>query len=255
MQDIFHATRRGRIHCRVVGDGAPLFLMHSNGRSAYEYDALARRLAHRFKVTAWDMPGQGDSDRHSAHMSVRDYAELALDVASRGGGKPILGGSSIGAVVALAAAAYFPDDIAGLIAIELPLTRGSAWWEAAWPNVEALFSIPDESIEAVRARFREVSPEFALRLRIDRHKAEGWAMMSVLWAGRDDADAIQDRIRALKVPGLFINGDAGVAQDAPLLLPALNPAANLVAIANSKHFPQTDDPDRVAEAILARFAP
>jgi pimeloyl-ACP methyl ester carboxylesterase len=92
VNDVFYDTRLGRIHCRVAGDGAPLFLMHSNGRSAYEFDPLANALADRFRVVSWDMPGQGDSDRLTGHFTIRNYCDLAIELAAQifGGKQPII---------------------------------------------------------------------------------------------------------------------------------------------------------------------
>ncbi len=258
MQDRFYATRHGRIHCRETGSGRPLFLMHSNGRSSHEFDAVALGLADSFHVISWDMPGHGDSDRAVTHLSADDLADLAVDlVVEIAGGRaaqpPVIGGSSIGATVALAAGVRHADALGGVVAIELPLNRGLRWWEENWFHVEMMFGVPDEPPELVAKRYRSVSPALASRLRIDRHKAGGAAMMQVLWAGRAVADATRERIASLSVPSLFINGDRGLATDADEVLPTLNIAARLSVVADSGHFPQTDDPQALAAAIRAAF--
>ena len=254
MEDLFVPTNLGRVHCRATGNGPVLFLMHSAGRSAYEFDALAALLADRFHVISWDMPGHGDSDRPRGHVSIAEFAETAVDLALRlSTGKPIMGGGSIGAAVALAAAAAHPDTIAGVLPIELPLGRAGAWWVQNWPMIETMFSFPDESEEHTRSRFRTLTPELAQRLKIDRHKAGSHGMMQLLWAGREDADATPGRLAALRPPALFINGDKGVAPEAEELLPRLNPAARLMVVKDSGHFPHTDDPTAVADAIKTGF--
>lgn len=255
MEDKFYVTGHGRVHCREIGEGPPIFLMHSNGRSAYEFDDVADALARRFRVIAWDMPGHGDSDRASTHLSVTDLAALAVDIAGRGSARrPIIGGSSIGATVALAAGVEHADAIDGILAIELPVSRGQLWWEENWFHVETMFGCPEEAPELVAKRYRAVPPALAQRLRIDRHKAGGASMMQVLWAGRAVADRTRERIAALSVPSLFVNGDHGLATDAGEVLPRLNPTARLAVIADSGHFPQTDDPTAVADAVIATFA-
>jgi pimeloyl-ACP methyl ester carboxylesterase len=255
VKDVFYTTRQGRIHCRILGEGRPLFLMHSNGRSAHEFDALANVLAPRFKVVSWDMPGQGDSDRLSGHCPIRTYSDLAIDLALEifRGKRPIMAGASIGAVLALAAGADHPERVAGIVPIELPLGRDQRWWRDHWNMVEAMFSCPDEPLEKLQPRFRQLTPELAARLRIDRHKAGTWAVMDVLWAGREDADATQARVRSLRVRSLFVNGDKGVAPGAAGVLPTLNDTARLTVIKDSGHFPHTDDPHAVAAAISEVF--
>ena len=250
--DIFRVTTGGRIHLRVTGDpaGQPLFLMHSAGRSSCEFDALAALLGGRFHVVAWDMPGHGDSDRRRSHLSIQDHARLAMELCGALFARPaVIGGSSIGAALAVAIGASHGAAVAGLVPIELPLNRDGTWWRDNWAMVEAMFSFPDEPIEQVRSRFRNVTPDLALRLRMDRHKSGASNMMDVLWAGRESADDVPDQIRALQKPALFINGDRGVAPGAVEMLPGLNPAVELAIIADSGHFPQTDDPQAVAGAI------
>lgn len=255
MQDIFVRGRLGRIHCRVSGDGPLLFLMHSVGRSAYEFDGLAARLADRFRVVAWDQPGHGDSDRLSGHVTIPAFAEAALETAAHfSDAAPVMAGGSFGAVLALAAAELRPDGLAGVIPIELPIARDTAWWTKNWAMVEQMFTSPDEPEERTRSRFRAVDAAMLQRLRIDRHKAGANGMIQSLWAGREDADATQKRIAALRVPALFVNGDKGVAPEAAEILARLCPAAELAVIADSGHFPHSDDPDAVAAAIAARFA-
>lgn len=254
MKDIFRSTRLGRVHCRVAGAGRTLFLMHSNGRSAHEFDAVAEALADRFQTVSWDMPGHGDSDRLRHHASVADLAGVAVDLAaSIADDPPIIAGSSIGATIALAAGFLHQDAIAGVIPIELPIARDGKWWRDNWSHVEGMFACPDEAHELVRRRYRDVSAELASRLRVDRHKAGGAAMMQVLWAGRDVADATVERIAALRVPALFLNGDGGLAPEAGERLPRINPHVRLAIVEGSGHFPQTDNPVAVALAISDAF--
>ncbi len=257
IKDVFYTTSAGRIHMRVAGDPAlpPLLLLHSNGCSAHEFDGLAVQLADRFHVAAWDMPGQGASDRRRGHFAIGDYVSVALEIgAALFDRRPIVGGSSIGAVLALAIGADHPDQVAAIVPIELPISRDGGWWAQHWPMVEAMFACPDEPVDRVRARYRDLTPDLAARLRVDRHKAGAWAMMDVLWAGREDADAIKGRIGRLRVPSLFVNGDRGVATDAAERLAFLNPAARLTVVADSGHFPQVDDAAAVARAIVEGFS-
>lgn len=255
MDDIFLQGPFGRVHCRATGSGRLLFMMHSAGRSAYEFDALAAELGERFRVVSWDMPGHGDSDRPEGHVTLPAFAELAVQLACSLGEKPILVGGSVGAAIALAATGHpRATDLGGIVAIELPLSRDGDWWVRNWAMIETMFGLPDEPEERARTRYRTWTPALAARSAIDRHKAGSHAMMDLLWAGREDADHVQPRIRTLGLPALFINGDKGVAPEAATLLPSLNPDVRLRIVTDSGHFPHTDDPGAVARAIEEMFA-
>jgi pimeloyl-ACP methyl ester carboxylesterase len=250
-KDVFKESRYGRLHLRVTGEGRPLFLMHSVARSGQEFDALATELQNEFRVVAWDMPGHGDSDPILRHITVSAYADLAADLIKDmfGENKPIVGGSSFGAMLSLALGARHPDAAVAILPIEMPLGRDEAWWRANWSMVETLFGLPDEDEERTRARFRKWSPELAMRLRLDRFRAGPRAIMDVLWAGREESDGVPGWVRSLRMPTLFVNGDRGVAPKARELLADFNPAVRLTMIGDSGHFPQTDDPVAVAAAI------
>ena len=75
-RDGFVKTKsHGRIHYREAGKGPALMLMHTNGASAHQFEAVAPLLAKHFRVISWDMPGHGDSDPLSRHYSVEDQAK------------------------------------------------------------------------------------------------------------------------------------------------------------------------------------
>jgi pimeloyl-ACP methyl ester carboxylesterase len=254
VKDSFVSTALGRVHLRTVGDGPVLFLMHSVGKSAYEFDQLAPLLAERWQVVSWDMPGHGDSDRPPGYLTLTDFADLAVDIAcALGPGKPVLGGSSVGAAITLNAVERHADRLAAVVPIELPISRTLAWWEQNWFAVETLTVLPDDSDEVARKRYRNWSPAFSARQRIDRAKAGPHALMQVLWAGRDDTEAYHRRIRGLEIPSLFIIGDWGDAPDTPEVLASLNLTAKLVVIQNAGHFPHNDDPTAMAAAILCEL--
>jgi pimeloyl-ACP methyl ester carboxylesterase len=255
IEDGFFKGRFGRLHYRRTGQGMPLLLMHSVGRSAYEFEALANELAGAFEVVAWDMPGHGDSEGGERHLSVADFSAAAVELGTALFGKPfIIAGSSIGAVIALDVAVEHPDAICGAVMIELPMTRDKAWWVNNWGMVETLFCVPDEPPERVKPKFRHVGDALAARLHLDRHKAGSKAMMAVMWAGRDAGDAAAIQTPRLKSGALFINGDKGVVKDPAAVLHVLNPSAALVLIADAGHFPQTDAPAETAAAIGRHFA-
>ena len=76
----FVTTQMGRIHCFDAGSGPALMLVHSNGASAYEYEFVIDMLAKKYRVIAWDMPGQGDSDNPPSGATGAIGDRLWIDV-------------------------------------------------------------------------------------------------------------------------------------------------------------------------------
>jgi 3-oxoadipate enol-lactonase len=186
VRDGFADTSFGRIHYLEKGCGSPLLLLHSNGCSAQEYRPAMEQLSERFRTIAWDMPGQGDSDPITRHLSIADYATAAIALLdSLNIGSVTVLGSSVGAAVAAELAASYPNRIHATVIVEIPLGRDRAWWETNWTVVERMFSVPEDTFDGMAKRYRVMTQELYGRLLVDRYKAGSKAMMSVMWAGRD----------------------------------------------------------------------
>ena len=250
--DKFEKTRFGRIHYQVWGEGEPLVLLHGNGGSSHEFARNGEALARSFKVIAWDMPGQGDSDALAAHMGIGDYSDaLAELLTAIGVERAIIGGSSVGAVIAADFAARHASLISKALLIELA-SRAESWWAAHWEMVEAMFSIPTQDAQTVAKRFvAPATDEIVKRWNIDRNKAGGHSMMDVMWAGRDyDLEAILPRVKA---PALLVFGDKSPVLERATEFRDLLPNASLVVLQDAGHFPMTDVPDAFERAI-SQFA-
>ncbi|MDZ5649464.1 alpha/beta hydrolase [Nitrospirillum sp. BR 11828] len=58
----FIDTSFGQVHCRTVGEDGPVLVMHhASPGSAKQLETLMRLLAARYRVFAFDTPGNGDS--------------------------------------------------------------------------------------------------------------------------------------------------------------------------------------------------
>ncbi len=246
-RDGFANTRHGRIHFTEAGSGEPLLLLHSNGCSAHEYAATMPLLAARFRCIAWDMPGHGDSDRPAQHLGVEDYADAVLALMDTlGVERAHVCGASIGGMVCIALGARAPQRLLSTIIVEAPL-RSAGDWAAQWPRIEAQFSIPQQTAEALNGRFRAVTPELLARWNIDREKAGAWRMVDVMWAIRD-YDALAD-LQRIGCPAAVIIGDKGPVFGHRARYAELLPHAPLAVMADAGHFPMLDDPRAFAEAV------
>jgi pimeloyl-ACP methyl ester carboxylesterase len=110
-------TARGTVACREAGTGSPVCLLHGIGSQSGSWARQLEALAPRFRAIAWDAPGYGESDRLAAESpSAGDYADsFAAFLDAIGVERAVLVGSSLGALMAGAFAARWPERTAGLM--------------------------------------------------------------------------------------------------------------------------------------------
>ncbi len=112
--------RNLRVRDEGEGKRPPLVCVHGAGSSSVVWMEVVRRLSRTRRVLAPDLPGHGQSDRWNPPDDVtiamyRDAvgtvcAQLAIE-------RAVLVGHSMGALVALDAAAAWPERVAGLILV------------------------------------------------------------------------------------------------------------------------------------------
>jgi pimeloyl-ACP methyl ester carboxylesterase len=107
-------------------DGRPLVLVHGLLLSSRMFERLARRLSHR-RLVLVDVRGHGGSTRFDdaedyTWRSLADDVVTVLDAV--GLDRSVVGGTSLGADVALATAAHHRDRVAGLL-LEMPVLSDS----------------------------------------------------------------------------------------------------------------------------------
>ncbi len=115
-----------RIHYVQAGDGPDIVLLHGIGASVFVWRFLFPLLQTRFRVTAFDIPGFGQSSKDAR----RDYGldaqsqVLARAMTEIGIDKPILVGSSMGGAISLWMSKLFPERFPRVIALA-PATESS----------------------------------------------------------------------------------------------------------------------------------
>jgi pimeloyl-ACP methyl ester carboxylesterase len=78
MQRGYATTLHGQLHYVEEGEGPPLLLLASAGRSARVFDSLIRLLGPDFRVIAVDMLGCGQSDPIPEGAGIETFAESAI---------------------------------------------------------------------------------------------------------------------------------------------------------------------------------
>src|SRR6056297_4003294 len=130
-----------RVHAITMGDGPDLVLIHgASGNIRDMTHRLAPRLAERYRVTMFDRPGLGYTDRIGrSGATIRQQAELLAAAARQMGVEaPIVLGHSYGGAVALAWAVHEPHYISALV----PLSSPSHPWNSPLSTYYKVLSHP-----------------------------------------------------------------------------------------------------------------
>ncbi|MBS0926809.1 alpha/beta fold hydrolase, partial [Klebsiella michiganensis] len=100
---------------REQGSGTPLTLLHGISSGAASWHKQMALPGYR--VLAWDMPGYGESPMlATARADAGDYADALARMLDRAGvQKTVLVGHSLGALVAAAFAARYPQRVRYLV--------------------------------------------------------------------------------------------------------------------------------------------
>jgi pimeloyl-ACP methyl ester carboxylesterase len=101
----YASTLLGQIHYRRLGEGSPIVLLPHSGRSSRMFANLARELARRHDVVAFDLPGSGESAPLRAGASFQDIATALMEAIGSLGLGPvglygIHTGNKLGAIMA-----------------------------------------------------------------------------------------------------------------------------------------------------------
>jgi pimeloyl-ACP methyl ester carboxylesterase len=118
------------LYVEEAGSGTPVLCLHTAGADSRQYGGLLADadLASRFRLVAFDMPFHGrtmpppDWDGGAYRLDTATYLAWVVAALEQVVGEPaILVGCSMGAAIALVAAAERPDLLRGVVALEPPL--------------------------------------------------------------------------------------------------------------------------------------
>lgn len=121
-RSLHHSLGDHRLHLAVGPEnGPPLVLLHGVLRRWTDWSPLLDVLAARWQVIGVDLRGHGQSDRTPGNYLVVDYVRDIVRLMGQVADEPVmLVGHSLGAMVALAAAAEAPAAVRAVVAEDPP---------------------------------------------------------------------------------------------------------------------------------------
>jgi 3-oxoadipate enol-lactonase len=246
-----HYTRRG------AGRAAPLLFINSLGTSHITWEPTAQILAASWQVVCHDKRGHGLSDCPPGPYSLDDHARDLLGLMDGLGiDHAILCGVSIGAHIAMVAAAARPERVRALVLCDTAAQVGTpAMWHERMANLQR----DGMGIHVEEIAGRWVAPGFAAREpaafrglcnMLGRQPVAGYVASC---AAIRDADARPLAAR-LRMPTLLLGGslDQATPPDKVEALARLLPAATYRPVAGAGHLPGFERP-RATAGLIADF--
>jgi pimeloyl-ACP methyl ester carboxylesterase len=248
----------GRIGYDVVGAGPLIVLVPGMGdlRAGYRFLAPALRAA-GYRVACTDLRGHGDSDATFPSYGDEETAGDVVALISELGGPAVVVGNSMGAGSAVLAAAQRPELVSGLVLVG-PFVRNPAvtmaqrillrvamarpWAALSWKSY-----LPKLYAGRRPADFTEHRAQVVASLR-----RPGYARAFSLTTRTSHASAAA-RLAEVMAPVLVVMGE----QDPDFPDPAAEAAwiaqamrAQVVMVPEAGHYPQSQQPEITAGAVL-----
>lgn len=249
------------LHVEEYGAGEPaIVLMHGFAGSARNFRPQARAFRERHRVVLFDARGHArsvapeDPEQYTPDAFVEDLRRI---VERTGGARPVVGGLSMGAAIALRYALRYQSALSGLVLASYPPAgdASSPPWSVALAD-----AIEHDGAELAGERFvwggGRFDTESAKLIRQGFLEHRPSALVAVLRRVLAVEPNVRERateLRALQVPTLLVAGERDLASvETSFALSELLPAAKRVVVAGAGHVVNLEKPESFNEA-LRRF--
>ena len=257
------AADGAQIRYRVAGNGPLVVLTHGLGGHLEAWAPSVAAFQDRHTVLTWDVRGFGGSARRPDTMAPDTWAsDLAAVLDDVGGDDAVIGGISMGGVIAQRFALDFPDRTRALILISTSSEaneRATAGWHARADLIErdglAKALTPTGPAlsygEAYRERHADEILE-AARLSIERNDAACYAAACRAVSAID----YTEDLATIACPTLILQGleDALTPPGGSVIMSRRVPGARLVMLEHCGHGIPTERPDEFHAEVGAFLA-
>lgn len=240
----------GRLFGSARNSGSlSVLALHGWGRTHRDFDTVLDG----FPAIAIDLPGFGASPAPTEVWGADEYADVVRDVCDVFEAPPIVVGHSFGGRVAVTLAARYPESVASLILIGVPLLHPSdrrpagtprGYRLARWAHRRGLLA--ESRMEAARQKYGSA----------DYRSAEG-VMRDILVKAVNET--YESALDAMSVPVHLLWGandtaaPVSVAREVERRLSARGAEVSLDVVEDVGHHVMLEAPDVVRECIAARL--
>lgn len=230
-----------------------LVVIHGWGLHGGVWDDVMPALLQHFEVTVVDLPGMGRSPVYSGEYDLDYLLQQVLDVAPE---QAVWLGWSLGGMVAMAAAARYPQRVLGLIAVGTApqFVRSDLWHTAMNPELlETFIKIFDEDWEGTLIRFLALQCKGSASMRNDIRALRemlyfhGIPAQKALRGGLEilQKASLITELPNIQCPSLYVFGehDHLVPVAASEALGALVPQGRIAIMEGVSHVPFVSEPD------------
>lgn len=262
-----------RVHALTLGEGPDLVMIHGSSGQLRDLLPLARRLASRFRVTAFDRPGLGFSDAIGAEgVSPAGQARhLAQAAAALGIVAPLVLGQSYGGTVALAwgLEVQGPQAARGLVLVSAPSLPWEGqldwWYQLTATRLGRALAVPLASALVTEAYVERMMPGlFAPSAAPEGYSDRIGAVLALapgaLGVNADQVNGLLPHVAAMRgaYPRLSLPIEMVHGAHDPIVpldlhsrpLAALLPQARLTVLEDAGHMPHHTHVEAVEAAVL-----
>lgn len=251
----------------VLGYGPPLVLVHGTPTSSAIWRNVVLRLADRFSVYAYDLPGFGQSERREGlGVSISNQARVLAElVEALGLEAPYVAGHDIGGATVLRAHLLEGVPFGCIALIDSVALR--PWITPTTTHVKAHLDVyttmPTATFEAIvashlRTATHRPMDEPTIETYLDQWKGEPgqklYLQKDAQLDERDTAD-FEPLLPSIAVPVRIVWGenDAWLPPAAAERLHELIPTSDLILLPDTGHFAMEDNPQEVAATLFDFF--
>ncbi|HZK89707.1 MAG TPA: alpha/beta hydrolase [Stellaceae bacterium] len=242
------------VEALVAGEGPPLLFLHGIDYFA-QHRPFLDRLARQFRVIAPRHPGFGTSPRPTWMRGVGDIAYLYLDLLDRLELRDVLlVGASFGGWLAMELAVRSTARLRGLVLID---SLGLKFGDRDETEIADIFALPVD--EAVRRAFADPAnaPDYGKfdDAAIEEVARDREAAVLYGWRPFMHNPSLRHWLHRIDIPALVLWGvrDRITAPAYGAHLVQKLPDARFIPIAAAGHYPQIEQPEKVAE-LIEQFA-